>query len=103
PLISQTGIAYPDSYLTLKSQVGKVKAGDRMHYFVFADGKDIFSYLAPTTFKLLFFGNEKNNASTKLADTKIKIAFIHFNEIPAALFGNTTDFYVLLRPDNHVS
>jgi 2-polyprenyl-6-methoxyphenol hydroxylase-like FAD-dependent oxidoreductase len=103
PLISQTGIAYPDSFLTLKSEVGKVKAGDRMHYFVFPDGKDIFGYLTPTTFKLLFFGDEKNNASTRLADAKIRIAFIHFNDIPKSLFGGATDFYVLLRPDNHIS
>src|SRR5215203_1030625 len=45
PLISQTGITYPDSYLTVQSAIGKVKAGDRMHYFVFPGGEQIFTLL----------------------------------------------------------
>jgi 2-polyprenyl-6-methoxyphenol hydroxylase-like FAD-dependent oxidoreductase len=101
PLLSQTGIAYPDSYLTLKSAVGKVKAGDRMHYFVFADGRHIFSYLTEPVFKLLYFG--KKNIENPDRNAPIKITFLSFNEIPAALFGNNTEFYVLLRPDNHIS
>jgi hypothetical protein len=57
PLISQTGIAYPHSTLTIKSQIEKIKAGDRMPYFVFSDGKEIFDYLEEPVFKLLFFGS----------------------------------------------
>jgi 2-polyprenyl-6-methoxyphenol hydroxylase-like FAD-dependent oxidoreductase len=102
PLISQIGISYPDSYLTSKCSVGKVKAGDRMHYFVFSDGKQIFSYLTDPVFKLLYFGNSvKNGIFYK--NIKIKISFLSFNEIPVSIFGNATDFYILLRPDNHVS
>src|SRR5688572_5778318 len=102
PLISQIGIAYPDSYLTLKSSVGKLKAGDRMHYFVFSNGKNIFSYLTGPSFKLLYFGtNEVNQTWPGIG--KIKITFHTFKEIPSALFGASTDFYILLRPDNHIS
>ena len=103
PLISQTGIAYPDSYLTIKSSIGKVKAGDRMPYFVFAGGKKIFSYLNDPVFKLLFFGDENKNRSEELDTIKIKMKSISFAEIPAPIFGKATNFYIVLRPDNHIS
>lgn len=103
PLISQTGIAYPKSFLTLKSSIGKVKAGDRMHYFVLSDGKQIFSYLNEPVFKLLYFGNEAENKSSHISATKIKISLISFTEIPVHIFGYNTNFYILLRPDNHIS
>jgi 2-polyprenyl-6-methoxyphenol hydroxylase-like FAD-dependent oxidoreductase len=101
PLISQTGIAYPGSYLTLKSSVGKVKAGDRMHYFVFSNGRTIFSYLTDPVFKLIYFG--KKSMNDPFIGGKISIKFLSFTEIPAQLFGNASEFYVLLRPDNHIS
>lgn len=102
PLLSQIGIAYPDSYLTLKSSIGKVKAGERMHYFVFSDGKQIFRYLTEPVFKLLYFGS--NNINIPLSNgVKIKMTFFSFKEIPTSVFGNATDFYILLRPDNHIS
>jgi hypothetical protein len=102
PLISQTGISYRNSSLTADSSIGRVKAGVRMPYFVFSDGKPIFDYLAGPIFKLLFFGSENKNTNQELNDIKIKIARYDFNEIPASLFGAGTNFYVLLRPDNHI-
>jgi hypothetical protein len=103
PLISQTGITYPDSFLTLKSSIRKVKAGDRMPYFVFSNNKDIFSYLNDASFKLLFFGNEKENRSSEFSNASLEIKPASFNEIPKHIFGKATNFYVLLRPDNHIS
>jgi hypothetical protein len=103
PLISQTGIAYPNSYLTEESSIGKVKAGDRMHYFVFSNGKNIFTYLTEPAFKLLYFGDENKNKSQQLSNSKIKMTCIAFDEIPKAIFGKATNFYILLRPDNHIS
>jgi hypothetical protein len=100
-LISQTGIAYPDSNLTVKSSIGKLKAGDRMHYFAFSNGKEIFSYLAEPMFKLLYFGNE--NEVGDLGFGNIKLTRHSFQEVPEALFGKERNFYVLLRPDNHIS
>jgi hypothetical protein len=101
PLLSQTGIAYPDSFLTVKSSLGKIKAGDRMHYFVFANNKSIFSYLTAPAFKLLYFG--KATIGHPLENEKIKIDFHAFTEIPDRVFGNEHSFYVVVRPDNHVS
>jgi 2-polyprenyl-6-methoxyphenol hydroxylase-like FAD-dependent oxidoreductase len=100
PLLSQIGIAYPNSSLTIKSSVGKVKAGDRMHYFVFSNGTQIFQYLAEPAFKLLYFGdgNKKD-----FSDVKLKLTNYSFQEIPKNIFGGEKDFYILLRPDNHIS
>ncbi|MES2238986.1 MAG: FAD-dependent monooxygenase [Bacteroidota bacterium] len=101
PLISQTAITYPDSYLTIKSAIGKVKAGDRMHYFLFSNGRHIFSYLSNPEFKLLYFG--KNAVKNPLENVRIKMSFLSFDEIPNSIFGNNTEFYILVRPDNHIS
>ncbi|MBB2148084.1 FAD-dependent monooxygenase [Pedobacter gandavensis] len=103
PLISQTAISYPNSFLTVESQVGKVKAGVRMPYFTFSDGKDIFSYLSDPAFKVLFFGTSDRNNFKQDPGGKMTILECVFNEIPAAIFGKEKDFYVLLRPDNHIS
>jgi 2-polyprenyl-6-methoxyphenol hydroxylase-like FAD-dependent oxidoreductase len=100
PLISQTGIGYPNSWLTIKSSAGKVNAGDRMHYFIFSNGKDIFSYLTEPVFKLLYFSS--NKIENPFKDSRIKLSFISFDEVPVDLFGDETKVYVLLRPDNHV-
>ncbi len=103
PLLSQIGIAYPNSDLTIKSSVGKVKAGDRMHYFIFSDGTQIFSYLTAPVFKLLFFGHKDKSQFHEIGVTSITLTTLNFQEIPKALFGKEADFYVLLRPDNHIS
>ncbi|HLA56450.1 MAG TPA: FAD-dependent monooxygenase [Flavobacterium sp.] len=102
PLLSQIGIAYPDSSLSVKSSLNNIKAGDRMPYFVFSDGSQIYGYLNKPTFKLLFFGNPTNNDYKTRVDLKIKISTYSFGEIPAA-FEKHKDFYILLRPDNHIS
>jgi len=85
----------------VKSSIGKLKAVDRMHYFVFSDGKEIFSYLANPVFKLLYFGDE--NAATDQDFGNIKLTRHNFREIAETLFGKEKNFYILLRPDNHIS
>jgi len=102
PLISQTGIAYPNSALTVRSSIGKIKAGDRMPYFIFSDNKSIYDYLKAPSFKALFFGNDSSTAFEQLKNLKFQFDTIFFNEIPKNVFGSNSDFYVLLRPDNHI-
>jgi 2-polyprenyl-6-methoxyphenol hydroxylase-like FAD-dependent oxidoreductase len=103
PLISQTGIGYPRSFLTIKSSIANVKAGYRMPYFVFSNGKEIFSYLLDPVFKLLFFGDKNKNDSEELKNPKIKMLLLSFGDIPHSIFGDASNFYILLRPDNHIS
>jgi len=73
------------------------------HDFIFSDGKQIFAYLAEPSFKILFFGNDDRNLNEPFNEIKIKVVTHSFKEIPASLFGNETNFYILLRPDNHIS
>jgi hypothetical protein len=103
PLISQTGISYHNNFMTIHSSVGKVKAGVRMPYFIFSDGKQIFDYLTEPTFKILFFGDDLKNGSHQINNVKLKIVAKAFKEVPAALFGDQKNFYILLRPDNHIT
>jgi 2-polyprenyl-6-methoxyphenol hydroxylase-like FAD-dependent oxidoreductase len=102
PLLSQTGITYTNSYLTINSFIGKVQAGVRMPYFVFPDGKQIFDYLADPAFKILFFGTDEKPYRSPINSQRIKLVLHSFSDVPAALFGNETNFYILLRPDNHI-
>ena len=97
-----TNIAYPGSALTMKSSVGKIKAGQRMPYFVFRDAKNMYDYLTEPGFKLLYFGKGKNNFE-QLQHLPFPVTAISFTEIPKTIFKNATDFYILLRPDNHIS
>ena len=106
PLLSQTAISYSKSKLTIKSSLGRVKAGVRMPYFILPDGKQIFEYLTAPSFKILFFGKKEMNKSRELDMTdmtKLKIVSLSFTEIPRSLFGSHSNFYILLRPDNHIS
>ncbi len=103
PLISQTAITYSGSYLTINSKLDKVKAGVRMPYFVFKDGTSIFEYLRKPEFKLLFFGKEAKVHFEKITAATFPISKIIFTEIPEEIFKKNTNFYVLLRPDNHIS
>ena len=102
PMLSQIGIAYPDSSLTIASKIHTVKAGDRMPYFVFADGTNIFNYITIPSFKVLFFGSSVNKLLEHPEQLEGKIYTRSFSEIPT-LFGRHSDFYILLRPDNHIS
>ena len=100
PLLSQIGIAYPNSSLTVPSAIGKIKAGERMPYFIFSNGKKIFEYLAAPAFKILYFGS--GNSYIQTHEIKFKISTFSFCEIPRNLFNDAVDFYIFLRPDNYI-
>jgi 2-polyprenyl-6-methoxyphenol hydroxylase-like FAD-dependent oxidoreductase len=95
PFVSQIGIAYPESPLTVKSRVGNVCAGDRMPYFRLPDGRDIFDVISEPGFKLLYFGVN--------APPDPPFPLITMPDVPEKWFGKAREFYLLLRPDNHIS
>ena len=103
PLISQTGINYRDSFLSLKSNIGKLQAGDRMAFFVFSNGRHIYSYIHKPCFKLLFFGDHQFDRSKEVKGNKLLMELMSFADIPKTVFGDAINFYILLRPDNHIS
>jgi 2-polyprenyl-6-methoxyphenol hydroxylase-like FAD-dependent oxidoreductase len=103
PLLSQTGIAYNNSPLTIKSSVGNIYAGVRMPYFVFKNGKNIFEFLKEPRFKILFFGNDEKANFQNIIIHFLVVAKFAFSEIPFSIFKAQKNFYVLLRPDNHIA
>jgi hypothetical protein len=104
PLISQIGINYRHS--SLSSGDGfKIKAGDRMPYFT-VNGQSIYDDLEASMFHLVIF-NDGKDAIDPLSDELIRDSkidshtyslFPHISE----MFGTTTSFYLILRPDNYI-
>ena len=97
-----TSIAYPDSAVTIKSAVSKVKAGQRMPYFVFSNGKNIYDSITVPGFKLLYFGKAGQENFEIVRSIKLPVSTFSFTEIPS-VFSGSDGLYVLLRPDNHIS
>lgn len=97
PMLSQIGISYPDSSLSIKSTLGKVTAGDRMPWFE-ANGHSVYDLLKAPAYKLLYFGSHSSNTFATLPS----IVQHSFTEIPKIFKGNK-NFYIVLRPDNHIS
>ncbi|MEJ7578577.1 MAG: FAD-dependent monooxygenase [Pyrinomonadaceae bacterium] len=109
PRVSQIGINYRHSSL---SQHGsdenfKVKAGDRMPYFL-VDGESIYDKLHPPKFHLLFFSNAQSDFQALRTELESQYAeLVDFNVVPlypqvAEVFGSNKSFDVLLRPDNYI-
>ncbi|NMH29191.1 FAD-dependent monooxygenase [Flavobacterium silvaticum] len=98
--VSQIGIKYPESPLTLKSSVGKIEAGDRFPYF--PTDKKLDDFLKKPGYKLFWFGAENNQA---FADLKYRYADIEPMEINAIpeVFNSQSDFFVVVRPDNYIA
>jgi 2-polyprenyl-6-methoxyphenol hydroxylase-like FAD-dependent oxidoreductase len=103
PLVSQTAITYQKSSLTIKSKIANVEAGVRMPYFVFENGKAIFQFLKEPCFKLIFFGDEDKANFQNFKNRSLNVSKLLFTEIPSSIFKNNRNFYILLRPDNHIS
>jgi 2-polyprenyl-6-methoxyphenol hydroxylase-like FAD-dependent oxidoreductase len=85
----------------------KVKAGDRMPYFL-VDGKSVYDWLHAPKFHLLVFsdsehevrdlGQELEHESGDSIDFKV----IMLNQHIVKIFGVNRPFQLLLRPDNYI-
>lgn len=108
-MISQIGINYRDGSLSKHGETKefKIKAGDRMPYFL-VEGKSIYDQLHEPKFHLLVFSdgesdyqtirNEIESGHAGLLDFQVVPIYPHVAEI----FGTDKPFNLLLRPDNHV-
>lgn len=96
PTLSQIGISYPESKLTIKSKVGDITSGNRMPWFE-VNGQSVYDLLKDPAYKLLYFGTGTPQKSD-VADV-IQLSLPPIPEI----FGNHTYFYIVLRPDNYIS
>lgn len=109
PMVSQIGINYRESSLSQHhdDKDFKVKAGDRMPYFL-VDGASVYDKLRAPKFHLLVFSDGENGyQDLKLELEKEYGELIDFNVIPlyprvVEIFGTNQTFQVLLRPDNYI-
>ncbi|MGA9769026.1 MAG: FAD-dependent monooxygenase [Blastocatellia bacterium] len=109
PLISQIGINYRHSSLSRHAgdEDFKVKAGDRMPYFL-ADGKSIYDRLHQPKFHLLVFSDGEVDFQPLKSEIESGYAgLVDFDAIPlyphvAEIFGSNKPFSLLLRPDNYL-
>jgi 2-polyprenyl-6-methoxyphenol hydroxylase-like FAD-dependent oxidoreductase len=107
PLVSQIGINYRHSALSVNETNFHVKAGDRMPYFV-VDGASIYDRLREPKFHLISF----TDGNTELPDLEESLSAVYpdlvdFHTIPlypniAEAFGAKESFMLLLRPDNYI-
>ena len=105
PLVSQIGIDYRKSRLSVHNENFKIRAGDRMPYFM-VDGASIYEKLKSPKFHLLTFSDGQTEIISE-AET-LKDSFYDYHSFPlfphiAELFGYTNSFSVLLRPDNYIA
>jgi 2-polyprenyl-6-methoxyphenol hydroxylase-like FAD-dependent oxidoreductase len=110
PLLSQIGIHYRHSALSQHTgdELFKVKAGDRMPYFLVA-GQRIYDILYQPKFHWLIFSNTPSEFQTlKTELERWDMELVDFNIIPldqqiAEIFDTNQAFSVLLRPDNYIA
>jgi len=107
PLVSQIGINYRHSALSQHEgdENFKIKAGDRMPYFMI-DGKSVFAFLREPKFYFLVFSNDEINFDALLGEDKKDGRWINYQSfllVPrvSEIFGSGKVFCLLLRPDNH--
>ncbi|HSH53641.1 MAG TPA: FAD-dependent monooxygenase [Methylotenera sp.] len=123
PVISQIGISYRNLSLSqihsnqlrynqyLSDKKFKVKAGDRMPYFL-VDGISIYNRLREPKFHLITFTSETENIHLDKNETSAKYNnkyadILDYQVLPlspelATMFGTNKTFTLLLRPDNYI-
>jgi 2-polyprenyl-6-methoxyphenol hydroxylase-like FAD-dependent oxidoreductase len=108
-MISEIGLNYRDSSLSQDNvdRGLKVRAGDRMPYFL-VEGANVYNRLRNPRFHLLMFSHDIKGCEELKSSLENKYStLIDFNVIPLSpqvkeIFGTHQPFTVLLRPDNYI-
>src|SRR6266496_262772 len=106
PLISQIGINYRHSSLSRHAgdENFKVKAGDRMPYFLI-DGESIYNKLHQPKFHWLVFSNKQEDFQELKPEVDAELVDVNafpLNPQVSEAFGTHNSFGVFLRPDNYI-
>jgi hypothetical protein len=104
PRISQIGINYEDDSLSKQTGAFKIKAGDRMPWFM-VDGRSIYDELREPRFHLLTFKDGRTPSVEVPAtefDSSVDVHSYSLFPHVAEIFGVERSFLVLLRPDNYI-
>jgi 2-polyprenyl-6-methoxyphenol hydroxylase-like FAD-dependent oxidoreductase len=108
PIVSQIGINYLHGDLSIHAgdENFKIKAGDRMPYFLIGD-QSIYNFLREPKFHFLVFSNEADDFDKLFGQIAKYGEWIDYQNFALAprvkeIFGVDKSFVLLLRPDNHV-
>jgi hypothetical protein len=109
PIVSQIGINYRHSSLSDHDgdEDFKVKAGDRMPYFL-VDGKSVFDLLHEPKFHWLVFSEQQDDIDElrKIVADKhgelVDVESLSLSAEATDASGHENSFAVLLRPDNYI-
>jgi len=106
PRVSQIGINYRNSLLSINDGKFSIKAGDRMPYFL-VEGASIYDRLQKPKFHLIAFSDGQNQPSDLQNELAEYEDLIDFHVVPlypniSEIFGTKESFRVLLRPDNYI-
>ena len=107
PIVSQIGINYRNSSLSIGDEHFTVKAGDRMPFFL-VEGTSIYKKLKEPKFHLLMFFDGTGNLPAVFESFINEYReFVDFHEMPlypqiTQIFGTDKSFVVILRPDNYI-
>lgn len=104
PLVSQIGVNYRGAFLSGGGEDFKIKAGDRMPYFLI-EGASVHERLKAAKFHFLTVSGESFAPENFEAERAGLIDFhkLPFNREIADIFGAKKPFAILLRPDNYVA
>ena len=109
PILSQIGINYRHSALSKHQgdEDFKVKAGDRMPYFL-VDGKSVYDQLRAPKFHLVVcterefsYPDLAREIATEYSDS-IDLTVIPLSPRISEIFGTNQSLMMLLRPDNYI-
>lgn len=100
PLVSQIGINYRESSLSVDDADFDVKAGDRMPFF--RVGRSIYDQLRAPKFHLLAFGGNGTHKTAKNLKELVDTHTLPLTDEIMTHFGAYSPFAVLLRPDNYI-
>ncbi|MBX7055987.1 MAG: FAD-dependent monooxygenase [Pyrinomonadaceae bacterium] len=100
PLVSQIGINYRESSLSVDDADFDVKAGDRMPFFRI--GHNIYDQIRAPKFHLLTFGGNGTHKTARSFGELVDTHTLPLTDEIMAHFGAFHPFAVLLRPDNHI-
>ncbi len=106
PLVSQIGINYRKSRLSVETGNFSVNAGDRMPYFEI-EGESIYKRLQSPKFHLVTLFDGENSIPNYAEIVGKYEEILDFDQLPlypqiAEIFGSGKSFIILLRPDNYI-
>ncbi|MCB1025678.1 MAG: pentachlorophenol monooxygenase, partial [Acidobacteria bacterium] len=106
PLVSQIGINYSKASLSEMAGMFDIKAGERMPFFE-RGGESIYAILKEPKFHLLAFFDGKEDLPDYARDLDrfgsiMDIHKLHLYPQISEIFGTSSSFVVLLRPDNYI-